>query len=555
MKLKIWLICGWVIGGAGGLGAELGFTVVPDEAERVVIVANANDPESVELARFYADERRIPRANIFAMDLPLGEEVSWRQYIDQLLTPLQRWLIEQQWIEAIEMDLMDDVGRRKLSTAGHRISYLVTCRGVPLKIRADPNLPSDAPTGMSSKLRTNRAAVDSELTLINRSETRRDGLVGNPVFGKSSLGLFEGDSLVRVSRLDGPTYPAARRLVTSAREAERRGLIGRSMVDIGGPHAKGDEWFEEAAEVLREHQWKPQIHRAKGTLPATARADGVAIYLGWYAGKINGPFGLPDYEFVPGAIALHLHSYSASSLRLQDGGGWTGPFVARGVAATVGNVYEPYLEFTHHPHRFIGALLAGATLGEAAYYALPALSWQGIVVGDPLYRPAQVSLVEQWDQIAELPPRSAAYLILRQLEQAVVEEVASEDQLATAVNGFKRYPNLALAWKTAELEASRGEKAAAVARLGIAGFLSRVRVDEWGLMALIAEQLQEWEDPAGSFKVWQVLLDQPLTDAVRKAWLPAAIETARETGRYSVLSDWQRDLRELQPKPPPEGSN
>lgn len=545
--LRTGLVWGWAMLVSVGFGAVPQFRVVPDEAERVVIVANSNDPDSVQLARFYADQRQIPRANIVALDLPLGEEINWEQYVTQLLTPLQRWLIEEKWIEAIEMDLFDDIGRRKLSTAGHRISYLVTCRGVPLKIRPDAELPADAPTGTSNKLRTNRAAVDSELTLINRSAPQRDGLVRNPVFGKSELGLFDGDSLVRVSRLDGPTFPAARRLVTSAIEAEQRGLIGRSVIDIGGPHAAGDEWFETAVKRLQEVDWKPQVHRDKGTLKVTDRADGVAVYLGWYAGQINGPFALPNYEFAPGAIALHLHSYSARSLRLQDGGGWTGPLVARGVAGTVGNVYEPYMEYTHHPHRFIGALLGGATLGEAAYFSMPALSWQGIVVGDPLYRPSTISFADQLQHLSELPSRQAAYVVLRHLEHRDNREVSTADLIARAAEAFRNFPNLALAWKTAELEASNGEKAAAVARLGIAGFLSRVRVDEWGLMAAIAQQLQEWDDQPGAFKVWSVLLDQPLSDAARKAWLPQAIEAARAAGRFSDLSSWERRLRELQP--------
>lgn len=546
MSLRHGMVAAWAVLG-GVIYAEIPLLPrVADEAERVVIVANVNDPNSVELARFYADKREIPRANIVEMDLPLGEEISWTQYVEQLLTPLQQWLIEGKWIEAIEMDLFDEVGRRKLSTAGHRISYLVTCRGVPLKIRHNGELPSDAPGGTSPNLLTNRAAVDSELTLINRSAPQRDGYVRNPLFGKSEFGLFDGDSVVRVSRLDGPTFPAARRLVTSALEAEQQGLIGRAVVDIGGPHAKGDEWFEEAASLLQEQDWKPQVHRDKGTLRVTDRADGVAIYLGWYAGQINGPFALPGYEFAPGAIALHLHSFSAGSLRLQNRGGWSGPLVARGVAATVGNVYEPYMEFTHHPHRFIGALLGGATLGEAAYYSIPALSWQGIVIGDPLYRPMTLSLADQLQQMDQLPLRLAAYLALRQLEHRNNQDVSAADQIANAAAAFRSYPNLALAWKTAELESSNGQRAAAVARLGIAGFLSRVRVDEWGLMATIAQQLLAWEDPTNAFKVWSVLLDQPLSDSARKAWLPEAIKSARAAGRFSDLSNWERMLRELQ---------
>ena len=66
---------------------------------------------------------------------------------------------------------------------------------------------------------------------------------------------------------------------------------------------------------------------------------------------------------------------------------WCGPILHKGAAATLGNVYEPFLQTTHRMEIFHDRLLKGFTLAEAAYMAMPTLSWQGIVLGDPLYRP------------------------------------------------------------------------------------------------------------------------------------------------------------------------
>ncbi len=523
------------------------FPVVEDEAARVVIVANKNDPESVELARFYADRREISRNNIIALDLPAGEEMDWIQFRDRLYQPLQKWLIEEGWLEAIEMDLVDDIGRRKVSTAGHRISYLVTCRGVPLKIRQTKDIPADAPEGLSDNLKTHRAAVDSELALINQNAPLRDGLVRNPIFGKSAPGMFEADAVVRVSRLDGPTYPMVRRMIESALEAEAHGLVGRAIVDIGGPHKRGDNWFRESAKILDGLGWVPQVDEERSTLPPSARADGVAIYLGWYAGTINGPFVEKGYQFAPGAIALHLHSYSAASLRLVNGGGWSGPFVARGVAATVGNVYEPFLEFTHHPQMLIGAMMAGATFGEAAYFSLPALSWQCIAIGDPLYRPTRTPAALQMERLDELPRRWASYLVARHLEVKLADAEAevTPEESRTAGNLFGDYPTLALAWQAARMKERAGDKAGAVTQLGMAGYLSRIRVDEWGLVAQIANQLTEWEDHKSAAKVWKMLLNQPLSEVAQKRWLPPAIEAARAAGDFTDVVSWERALSTL----------
>jgi len=61
--------------------------------------------------------------------------------------------------------------------------------------------------------------------------------------------------------------------------------------------------------------------------------------------------------------------------------------LARGAAATLGNVYEPYLQFTSHLNIFNDRLLHGFTFAESAYSSIDVLSWMSVMVGDPLYRP------------------------------------------------------------------------------------------------------------------------------------------------------------------------
>ncbi len=83
---------------------------------------------------------------------------------------------------------------------------------------------------------------------------------------------------------------------------------------------------------------------------------------------------------------MHLHSFSASTLR-NVAAGWCGPILEHGAAATVGNVYEPYLTLTSHLDVLTARLLDGYTFAEAAYSSLVALSWMNVSLGDPLYRP------------------------------------------------------------------------------------------------------------------------------------------------------------------------
>lgn len=111
-----------------------------------------------------------------------------------------------------------------------------------------------------------------------------------------------------------------------------------------------------------------------------------AAYFGWYSENIDGPFSDAFFRFVPGAVAAHLHSFSATTLH-DPVKGWTGPLILRGASASVGNVYEPYLAFTTDFGLMESQLLAGHNLADSYYAAQPVLSWMSILVGDPLYRP------------------------------------------------------------------------------------------------------------------------------------------------------------------------
>ena len=519
------------------------FKPVADEAARVVIVANSNDPDSVELARYYSDRRGIPRENIVELDLPVGEEINWPVYVSRLHEPLRNWLIERDWISAIAMDLQDDAGRTKMSISGHRISYLVTCRGVPLKIRQTDEIPADLPDTTRKSFQTNSASVDSELTLLVKSDSRRHGFLPNPVFQKTAPNLWDREAMVRVARLDGPSFSAIRNLVESALSVEKYGLIGRALVDVGGPHKLGDKWFEEAVTELVAGGWAPDVDRDRGTVPPTARVDELALYLGWYAGEVNGPFAPPGFEFATGAIALHLHSFSARSLRTLNNGGWVAPLIGRGAAAVFGNVYEPYLEFTHQPQLLVRALLGGATLGEAAYYAMPVLSWQSIVVGDPLYRPFTVPFEWQWENREALTARQASYVALRRL--AMMAEAPVEARLEMVNTLMSTVPSLALAFEQAKLKEAAGDRMGAIRALGIAGFSRRIAAEEWGLVAAMAEMLETLEDLNTATKLWGNLLAQELPKDLRITWLRKAVDLGRSAGAFSQVSDWERELLQL----------
>jgi uncharacterized protein (TIGR03790 family) len=275
-----------------------------------------------------------------------------------------------------------------------KIRYTVLCYGVPLKITPDINIHENVAEKMQPELRRNEAAVDSELAWLPllHMEFPLTGPFPNWLYGATNAALFDPtNGILLIARLDGPTVEIANGLVDKAVQAERDGLWGRAYFDARGleptnSYYTGDQWILAAAQISRELGFETTVDDKPETFPASFPMSQIAIYSGWYDPNASGPFALPKVEFMPGAFAYHLHSYSASTIRSTTDN-WCGPLLAKGATCTMGCVYEPYLAGTPNVAVFLQMFGNGFTFGEAAWAAQPVLSWQTTVIGDPLYRP------------------------------------------------------------------------------------------------------------------------------------------------------------------------
>jgi len=62
----------------------------------------------------------------------------------------------------------------------------------------------------------------------------------------------------------------------------------------------------------------------------------------------------------------------------------TADYIHDGATAATGHVFEPYLSTCPRPNYLLPAYCSGRTLAESYYLSLPVLSWQNVMVGDPL---------------------------------------------------------------------------------------------------------------------------------------------------------------------------
>jgi hypothetical protein len=205
-------------------------------------------------------------------------------------------------------------------------------------------------------------------------------------------------------------------------------IDSRGFTDVMNGYTEGDTWLRTSRDLLARDGWPVLFDDQPATLPASVPLSQVAIYLGWYTPDANGPWITPPDRFVRGAIAYHLHSYSAWTVRSTTQN-WVGPLIDHGADATMGNVYEPYLALTPHLDIFTRRLLDGDSFAEAAYASQLSLSWMTTVVGDPLYHPFQKTLD---DAVAASPPGTHRDWLRLQLVERQLDAHPPSDAAALA---------------------------------------------------------------------------------------------------------------------------
>lgn len=512
-----------------------------DEASRVVVVANERDADSIALAHYYMEARGIPADNLVVLPMPTAEAISWPDFITQILDPLRARLAATNWLEGITSSLRDEFGRRKFVCTGNRISYLVLCRGVPLKIEQNEAWVSSAKPGGNAGLVVNSASVDSELSTMGMGDTALNGQIPNPLYRQLPGRPIIGSPVLRVVRLDGPTAKSARDLVDNAIAAEKFGIAGRAYVDLSGRHPLGDGWLEHIVTALEEEGFDMDVDRDKATFPAAARFDAPVLYFGWYDWDISGPMAVPGFRFAPGAIAVHIQSYSADTLRSETKN-WCGPLIARGVTATLGNVHEPYLQWTHQLDLLLEALVAGRTFGDAGYYSTPVLSWQGVLIGDPLYRPFAMSFDEQWKNRDKVPAELRTALFARKIH-LLLRAAEKDEAMQLARARFRDAPSIASGLLLAETAAAVDGPSAAPQHLKFLAMLDRIDPREIGVALRAAHELAGWGAHADAFGVYKRVLAPPVPAwADEAAIIQEALNEARNAGATDGVAELESRL-------------
>ncbi len=378
----------------GLLGPSGGPRAGANPADLAVVVFNENDPLSRELADFYAGKRGIPSERVVGLKCLTDEEISREEYDNHIAAPLRQVFDARGWWKRSP----DKPGEEPSSiVTSNQICYLVLIRGIPLRIKQTSNYPGDHCNEPSPLKDANGACVDSELTVLGGFTRAISGFLPNPYFRSYSRfpEAKRPPAMMLVGRLDAPTGSMVKRMIEDSLAVEKTGLWGRCYIDGRGmaagsnPLAEGDVWMAKLANEIVPYTLPTVYDNQPAMFSQPFPMNEAALYFGWYSEQVAGPFARGGFKFQPGAVACHIHSFSATSVR-DPFKWWVGPLIDKGADAVLGNVYEPYLSLTTHLDIFADHLLDGYTFAESAWAAQPGLSWMNTVVGDPLYRPALV---------------------------------------------------------------------------------------------------------------------------------------------------------------------
>ena len=339
--------------------------------ENVLVVINDQSAFSKSIGDYYVTKRGIPANNVCRIRVTENEEIDRTTFDRQIAEPVGLCLRQRRLTETV--------------------LYIATTAGVPLRVAGAGGQDGDV------------AAVDSELALLyfdlkTGKPHQTKGALPNPLFAKRNVAFGHPQfPIYLVARLAAYDLAGARALVDRSLAARNTGKFVVDMADESD--SEGNDWLRNAAIRL------PADRVIFDTAPKVLyKQTNVIGYASWGSNDKNRRERHVDFRWLPGTIATEYGStnartftrppktWSISDWSVTSRMKWfagspqtlTADYLDEGASAATGHVAEPYLAFTPRPDLLLPAYYSGRNLAESFYLSIPALSWQNVVIGDPL---------------------------------------------------------------------------------------------------------------------------------------------------------------------------
>ena len=344
---------------------------IAGDAANVTLVVNDRSPVSRRLADFYSNWHRLAPKQLCHISTSEAESIYRPQFDKEIAGPLKDCLLQNGRVESTY--------------------YVVLTQGMPIRVNAEK---------VGAWPVTDGASVDSEVALLylelHGAKIKREGPLDNPFYRRKEL-VFAHPAvpIYLVTRLAGYSFEDAKHSVERCRGARN---IGKIVLDLKADNDEdGNNWLRDAGILLPEDRVLIDV-----TPKVLSGVKDVIGYASWGSNDRARKSRNSGMTWLPGAIATEFVSSNGRTLKMPPYnwtlGNWSDSkshfagspqsmmldYVWEGVSGVSGNVDEPYLSLTVRPDQLFAAYLSGRNLAESFYIALPGLSWQSIIIGDPL---------------------------------------------------------------------------------------------------------------------------------------------------------------------------
>lgn len=352
-------------------------------ADRVLVIYNSNQADSLEVANYYAAARGIPSENL--LGIAFSDTVSITRTTDYTAGL---------GVQAAIKNKIDALGNTNILyiVMSYLTPYLIvgpsaTVSDIDYTFYAFDSWLADVYdlVGTATSVRQSNPALISSSSAANSYSSYSSFLTYRA----------SGTRVYNVWRLDAPSKALAKGLVDKAVATERAGGLGVGgtaycdmlaspigQADSGTPSGdwdvyRGAEFATTAGLTVVTETTSAEF----GNAPAPLTCPNASLYGGWYS--------LDNYYDVftwnQGAIGWHLDSLGLANPR--GGSNWGSNAVLHGITTTTGAVAEPFLQSIPRVDAAWRMLFAGSNVGDAIFRNTPHLHWNIHNVGDPLYTP------------------------------------------------------------------------------------------------------------------------------------------------------------------------
>ncbi len=340
--------------------ALLFLLVTPPEGERVLLVINGWSKPGMEIGKYYAAKRALPRSNVIHVETPPEEEVGFERYKKDIEEPV----------------------RKALARLKGKVDFIVFTKDVPMRF-------SDKGFHGGYSLDAYLAMHEKPLPFLENFDEASLGKAKNPYFGKREAFNHSKYGFYLVTRLDGYSTSDVKLMIDhSVRAVGTKGLFLLDEADNrkAGDYLATQKGLSAAATLLKGRGFQVSLDSTASFL---APAEPLMGYASW--GSNDSAFSLDAYRrlrFQPGSIAETFVSTSGRTFRRTSGGqSLIADLIEQGLTGAKGYVSEPFTVALARPEILFERYTSGFNLAESFYMASPMAMWKDIVVGDPLCRP------------------------------------------------------------------------------------------------------------------------------------------------------------------------